>query len=64
MTKKKTRLTVDLESETHRRVKTKASQEGLTMSTVVRRLVNLWLGEKISITKCKDFSHNSSRVTS
>ena len=40
------RLTVDVSDDFHRRVKVKATQEGKTISDVLRELLQRWLEEE------------------
>jgi hypothetical protein len=43
------RLTVNLSKETHNKVKIKATENGVTISDAMRRLISLWLNDKVSI---------------
>jgi Arc/MetJ-type ribon-helix-helix transcriptional regulator len=40
------RLTVDVSDEFHHQVKVKATQEGMTISDVMRELLQRWLEEE------------------
>jgi len=41
------RFTVDLKTEDHNELKYKSARKGLTMTYVIRKLVSLWINDKI-----------------
>lgn len=46
---KERRLAVRLEEEQHRKAHEKAANQGMTLSDVIRRLINKWLKGEIDV---------------
>lgn len=54
MTQEIKRFTVDLETEDHSELKYKCARTGLTMAYVIRKLVSLWINNRIPMDWIKE----------